>query len=232
MKTFKQFFKTLIATVYPNKCICCGEIIDEDALICHDCNFKIERIDPNNICLKCGLEKENCVCKYNIFRFNSLVCVFNNTGLAKKAYYAYKFGKRQHYVNFFAKEISDYVAKCYGEINFDFICAVPSYRKYGYDHSGYLAREVSKNLGVPFMDGLLTCIKKSKKQHSSTINERLNNVDGKYRANYRVDNKKILLIDDIKTTGATIDECARVLLFAGADSVFCATALGTSMSKK
>ncbi len=229
MKTIKQIFKTIIYSIYPNKCICCGEILDESIYICNNCNKNIIRINLDNICLDCGLEKRDCVCRYNIFRFNALVCAFKNTGLARKSYYLYKFGKKQHYVEFFAKEICNAILKCYSNIKFDIVCYVPSFKKFEYDHSGYIAKMVANMLNLPFADKLLCCVKKSKKQHKSTINERLYNVDGKYRVNYRVDNKKILLIDDIKTTGATVDECTKELLFAGADSVYCATVLGTTI---
>ena len=79
---------------------------------------------------------------------------------------------------------------------------------------------------------VLSCVKKVKKQHKSSIKERLLNTEGKYKCNYRIDNKNVLLIDDIKTTGATLDECAKELLFAGANSVYCITVLGSSTSKK
>lgn len=232
MKNVKTLFKTLISAVYPNKCICCGEILDEHTYICDNCCIKIERINLDDICLDCGCEKENCVCKYNIFRFNALVCVFKNTGLARRAYYSYKFGKKQYYANFFAQEVCSAIKRCYGGTRFDVVCAVPSYQRFGYDHSGYIAKLVAEKLGIPFADRLLRCFKKSKKQHKSTIEERLRNVDGKYSANYRLDNRKILLIDDIKTTGATLDECARTLLFAGADCVYCATVLGAAEKTK
>lgn len=232
MREIKQIFKTIISSVYPNKCVCCGEILDESSYICNNCNNNVERINHNDVCLACGHENDECVCKHNIFRFNSLVCAFKNTGLARNAYYSYKFGKKQHYAEFFADEICNAINKCYSDINFDVICAVPSFQRLGYDHSGYIAKAVSKKLNLPFGEKMLSCIKRGKKQHKSTIKERLHNVDGKYGVNCAVKNKNILLIDDIKTTGATLDECAKVLLFAGADNVYCATALCTAVEQK
>lgn len=232
MKAIKQLFELIIKTIYPKKCICCGEIIDESASLCKDCEKSIEKIEADNICLECGLEKESCVCKYNIFRFNGSISVFKNEGIAQKAYYSYKFAKRQHYYVFFANEMATAILKCYKDINFDFVCYVPSYKKHGYNHSGYIANAVAKRLNVQFCGNLLSCVKRCKKQHKSTIKERINNVDGKYLANFCLNGKNVLLIDDIKTTGATLDECSKELLFAGANSVYCATVLGSSAIKK
>ena len=232
MKKIKLAIKTIISTIYPNKCICCGEIIDENLYICDSCNKSIERVNLNNICLDCGLEKENCSCKYNVYRFNALISVFKNIGNAQKVCYKFKFSKKQHYAKFFANEIANAVTKCYNAEDFDLICSVPSFNSLKYNHSGYLAREISRLLDIPFADTLLVCIKRTKQQHKSNIKERMSNVYGKYQAKYRIDNKRVLLIDDIKTTGATIDECTRVLLFAGAESVHCATVLGSHLIKK
>lgn len=228
MNAIKFFLKNLISAIYVNKCVGCGEIIDDNNSLCIKCEKEISRINPENICIDCGFDKKNCVCKYNVFRFNGIISAFNNNGIARQAYYSYKFGKKQNYATFFAEEICNSIKHCYNGIDFDIVCAVPSNNKFGYNHSGYIAEIASKILDVPFEQKLLYCVKKVKKQHKSTIKERLHNVDGKYSVTHRVDNKKILLIDDIKTTGATLDECTRVLLFAGADSVFCATVLGTS----
>lgn len=223
-----KFLKILISSIYPNRCICCGEIIDEDAFICDKCDTRIERNDIKNYCFDCGFEKDECACKYNVYRFTSSVSAFKNEAYAQKAYYAYKFYKKQNYCQFFVDELSNVINTCYNDADFDFICYVPSYNRRGYNHSGYIAKAISKNLNIPFYNDLLYCVKKCKKQHKSSIKERINNVDGKYAANYRIDQKRVLLIDDIKTTGSTLDECARVLLFAGAQSVHCATVLGSS----
>ncbi len=231
MNVVKHIIKEIISSFYPYKCVCCGEILDENNYICNNCNNNVERTNHNDVCLACGLEKNDCVCKYNIYRFNSLVCAFRNTGLARNAYYSYKFGKKQHYAEFFADEICCAIGKCYSDIKFDIICSVPTFKKLGYDHSGYIAKAVSKKLEIPFTDKLLSCVKKGKKQHKSTTIERLHNVEGKYCVNYRADNMNVLLIDDIKTTGATLDECAKVLLFAGANNIYCATALCATEDK-
>lgn len=231
MKRIEKICNLLLSAIYPKKCICCSELICEEKNLCSDCETKIERNNFDEICLSCGFEKESCVCRYHIYRFNALVCVFKNDGFARKAYYAYKFNKKQHYVDFFATEICNAIKKCYADIRFDFICSVPSATRYGYDHSGYIAKKVSAALNIPYVNNILSCVKKTKKQHESTIKERLINTNGKYRYNFNINNATVLLVDDIKTTGATLDECSKELLYAGADSVYCVTALGSSTSK-
>lgn len=228
MKTIKNILCDMLSAIYPKKCICCREIIDDNSFICSICESKIERNSLDNICLLCGFEKESCVCKYNVYRFDSLVCVFKNCGLAQKAYYAYKFLKQKHYADFFASEMCKAVERCYKDVEFDFITYVPSINRLGFNHSGYIAKEMSKKLNLHFEENLLYSAKHVKKQHKSTIKERIENVEGKYKCNYNISGARVLLVDDIKTTGATVDECAKVLLFAGAESVHCITALGSS----
>ncbi len=232
MKIFKTLKINFIFSIYPKKCICCGEVIDEDKFLCDFCDRNIERINLDDFCFDCGYEKNECVCKYNIYRFNGVISVFKNMNFAKKAYYSYKFGRKQHYSKFFAEKISDAVKTYYKEIKFDCICYVPSYKKHQYNHSLYIAEEVSKRTSIPLDKDLLKCVKKTKKQHRSSIKERLNNVNDKYFATKNVSGKTVLLIDDIKTTGATLDECSKVLLFAGANNVYCATALSSISHKK
>ncbi len=231
MNKIKKIIKELTSAIYPNKCVCCGEIIGTEKHICSECDLRLERIDINNFCTKCGLENDNCGCQYNIYRFESLVCSFKNQGLAQQIYYSYKFAKKQFYVDFLANEMCSTIEEFYNDNDFDLICAVPTVKKYGYDHSGYIAKQISKKLNIQFAASLLKTVKKGKSQHNSTFKERMENVEGKYIYNYRVDNKKILLIDDIKTTGATIDECAKILLYAGAQSVSCAVALCSEINK-
>lgn len=224
-----NIFKLFITAVYPNKCIGCGEIIDENRSLCDFCEQGIERIPLDKLCDKCGFEQKYCCCEHNIYRFCGIVSVFENTGIAKQAYYAYKFSKKQHYSNFFAQEMSNAVEKIFSNINFDFVCSVPSSKKLfaisKYKHSAYLAKNIAKSLSLKYEKNILKTVKRKKPQHKSTLKERLNNVNGVYAASFNLDNSVVLLVDDIRTTCATLDECAKVLLFAGAKAVYCVTAL-------
>ncbi|MBE6810778.1 MAG: ComF family protein [Ruminococcaceae bacterium] len=231
MLNIKNFLKSQLSAIYPKKCICCSELIDENSYLCEKCEASIER-NTEDICLYCGFEGADCVCKYNVYRFKQLLCVFKNCGLAQKAYYNYKFYKKQHYSEFFALEMCAAIKKHFGDIKFDFVCSVPSYINKGYDHSGFLTEIIAENLNLIYEKNILSCVKRVKKQHKSSIKERITNTEGKYRCNYSIKDKNVLLIDDIKTTGATLDECAKELLFAGASSVYCVTVLGSSTGKK
>jgi ComF family protein len=124
----------------------------------------------------------------------------------------------------------------YSDIKFDYICAVPASKSIflnsNYDHCNYLCKELSKFLKIPYTNKILYCKGHKKQQHKLSIKNRLTNVNGKFYFNYRIDGATVLLVDDIRTTGATLDECAKMLLYAGADKVYCVTALATVMDLK
>lgn len=90
----------------------------------------------------------------------------------------------------------------------------------GYDQSELLARELSKLTGIPCRTDILFKIRNNRTQHDLNAKERENNVRGVYRADGAA-RLRILLLDDIVTTGATAAECAKVLYQNGADYVGC-----------
>ena len=90
----------------------------------------------------------------------------------------------------------------------------------GYDQSVLLAKEVSKLTGIPCRTDILEKTKHNRTQHNLSAKEREANVRGAYRAEGAA-RLRILLLDDIVTTGATAVECAKVLYRNGADYVGC-----------
>ncbi len=228
MHVFHRLFEVFCRTFYPRHCVCCNTRIAEEEQICTFCRHWIERIPPEKRCLRCGMLKEHCQCNACVYHFEHLTAPFYNAGLAQQGFYRLKFGGRAHYARFFAAEMARSVRTEFYGTEFTGICYVPISRKHlrqrGFDQSKELARELSKILNLPFLEDRLICRTSGKTQHTLSWDERFEAAHGKYAVSGPV-NGRILLVDDIKTSGATLDECARELLFAGADEVWCVSAL-------
>lgn len=236
MKILQKIFKVLVSAFFPNTCVCCGKIISENEDMCDYCYETIYRCDPLKRCNKCGLQKKNCQCNKKVFCFEKIIAPFYNIGVAKDAMYKYKFHKHESNANFFAKQMSICVENEYRDIHFDGITYVPlSKRKRllrGFDQCEVLARKMSKILNIKFLPNALGCKYKRTSQHEMSIVDREKHVKGMYSYKYSNYGRTILLIDDIKTTGATLNECTRQLLISGADRVYCVTGLIAENKKR
>lgn len=230
-----KVFNSIVGALFPRKCISCGCIIDCNEHLCDYCFEMLERIDLSKICFRCGMNKKNCLCKSRVYHFGGCVAPFENESVAQAAMYRYKFIRTNGAAKFFAQEMAKAIATVYNDIEFDGITYVPMHPikqlKRGFNQSEEIALELSKILNLKLYERLLSSKYKSNSQHSMTLKERFDNIKGVYKSNYMVTGKTILLVDDIKTTGATLDECAKQLLLAGADNVYCVSGLITVAEK-
>lgn len=231
-----NIIKAIVSSLFPNNCLGCGEVLDNDEYFCDYCYSNIERCVADKICRKCGLPKKNCQCHRRVFHFDACVAPFRNDGPARIAMHKFKFREKHHYGKFFAEQMAIMVKQVYADRHFDFITYVPmnTFQKLrrGYNQSYVLAYELSKILDIPIGINVLKCRRKAKTQHLLTEKERFLNVKGKYVCDVSLIGKSVLLVDDIKTTGATLDESAKQLMRSGADSVCCVTGLITYKDKK
>lgn len=225
MNRVALLFKEIL---HPKKCCACGKIIDENESLCDYCHEMLVRCDPIKRCTACGLDKKNCQCKRQAFAFSGCVAPFFNTGVAQMAVYGFKFRRKMAGAEFLSRQMALCVKNEYRDIKFDGVCFVPmNLRKKirrGYNQSELLAEQISKILDLPLYNPLI-CKRKGASQHTLSEKERFKNVEGLYSATPLARGKTLLLVDDIKTTGATLNECAKQLLKSGAARVFCVTAL-------
>ena len=209
--------------LFPPKCVLCGRLLEpEETDLCHTC-----RVDAP----ECGNRGRK-------FPFlDSWTAVWYYEGPARGSLLRFKFGGRRHY------------AKCYGRLlamklqedhpdGFDLLTWVPTapMRKLtrGYDHAELIAKAVAEELGVS-ATRLLKKVRNNRPQSGiSGSAQRRANVLGVYRLcpEAEPEGKKILLIDDIITTGATAGEAARMLLTAGGSQVHCGAMATTRRSEK
>ena len=222
----------IITAIYPNVCVGCGEVLENDEYFCDYCFEMLERIEADRVCKKCGLPKKKCECSKYVFHFDGVAAPFKNGGVAQKALYAFKFRHKRFIARFFAEQMALTVKQSYTDQNFDFITYVPMRKsaelQRGYNQSFILAKMLSKILNIPIGINALKCSNKKRKiQHRLSYKDRFKNIKDKFYCDKNLQGKRILLVDDIKTSGATFDECAKQLCSGGAESVFCIAALIT-----
>lgn len=236
MNAIALAIKQFINALYPNKCAGCGRVIPENEGFCDFCFEMLPKIDLDKFCTRCGSAKSDCRCKHRTFRFEGAVAAYYNEGPARKAMYQFKFRRTGYFADFFAKKMTIAVKNAFYDAKIDAVAYVPlSVRnrlKRGYDQSRELASRVAENLGLPLLGNAIGCHKKKKPQHETEWKERFSNVRDMYFSNMSLKGRTILLVDDIKTSGATLDECAKVLLTAGADRVYCVTGLAVKQKNK
>ncbi len=224
MNIIKTLADGLLDMIFPSRCAGCNEIIPKGESLCDYCFEHIETTAEDTRCKTCGCIKKDCQCRYHVFHFTAVTAPFYNAEIARRIMYAFKFDKKLEFVDFFARRMALSVRTDFYGVDFDLVAYVPMTLrrelKRGYNQSYELAVKLAGLLDIPLARNALGCKEKSKQQYKTQIKERFNNVKDVYYPNISLRGRKILLVDDIKTTGATLDECAKSLLKAGAGEVY------------
>ena len=212
--------------IFPKRCAVCGCVISHNTFLCDCCENQIEYIKVK-CCKRCGLPKKKCECKRYAYHFRGIASPFLNKDAAKDGIYGFKFSKNRDAAEFFAQNIVKQIKERFVNVSFDCVTSVPMHKQRrketGYDHAEILARAVALEMRLPYKRLLVKTVQ-NKTQHTLKAAERFSNVKNVYKAKGKMPSC-VLLVDDIKTTGATLDECSRRLMLAGCDDVYCATAV-------
>lgn len=161
------------------------------------------------------------------------VVAYPYSGDVRRSMLRFKFGGERQNASFYAERLAEQLIRFCPKASFDAVVPVPisaeRMKKRGYNQSGLIARHVAARLGIP-CENSLEKTRDNPEQHRLKREERRKNVKGAYRVSaVRAAGKSILLVDDIVTTGATLKECAEVLLSAGAKEVVCAAIAESSL---
>ena len=208
-----RLYYYLLNLLFPPKCILCGKLLQaHEQDLCRECR---------------GDSPEYPERKENLQFLDSFTAVWYYEGNVRRSLLRYKFYHARSYVHGYGRLLAMKLLRTHPE-GFDCLTWVPvsPLRKFtrGYDQVELLAEAVGKELGMTPVP-LLKKVRHNRSQsgiHDAA--KRRANVLGAYRETNReaIQGQRILLLDDILTTGATAGECARVLLTAGAKEVHCA----------
>jgi len=203
----KKFLKSFFFN--ENYCFFCKENIIKNSYLCEECISKIRKYDKE-IFNDYG---EECFKKDIIFYYS---------GMLKTKIKEFKFENGVYLKKPFGKLIYENLDKSLIE-KMDYIAYVPSSKKKmklrGYNHSKLLAEEISKYSNIPLFDNLRK-IKNTKSQHFLSLEERSVNLQNSFLVDCDLSEKNILLLDDIHTSGTTIDECYKELKKANCNFVW------------
>lgn len=223
--------------LFPPKttCLICKNSI-KTGYICEKCKSTLKFINGNS-CFICGksLDYEgichDCLHYGHVFKRN--VSAFEYDDIMKSLIARFKYFKERQLAAFFAEYMANSLEGMKWPI--DVIVPVPLHKskldERGYNQAELLARELSYKFDI-FMSKALRRIRGTPTQTALHREERIKNVKGAFKIMYKetVIDKVVLLVDDILTTGATLDECARVLKDSGAKEVYSVTiATGKNM---
>ena len=199
-----------MSLLFPNKCILCGKILERS---------------ETDLCHACRVDSPECPVRNQKRTFlDSWVAIWYYKGYIRSSILRFKFGRAKHYAHGYGRILAMKLAAEYPE-GFDVLTWIPIsfIRKFlrGYDQVELLAKAVGRELNMK-PQRTLRKIRHNRPQagiHGSA--ERRANVLGVYRMEKNADvrDKRILLLDDVMTTGATAGEAARILLTAGAKEV-------------
>ena len=229
----KDFILSLVLT---KQCPYCGELIRQKETLCGDCKKTLPIINGER-CNFCGAEKIRCDCNKHKMRYDGVTAPFYYESGIRKSLQLLKFGGKDHIAFNLAQDMAKSVTEDFKNITFDFVTYIPftRYQKLhrAYNQSELLAEHLSALLKKS-CKGVLIKLFETGVQHSIGSAERSGNVLGVYdvKSPDLIKGKNILLVDDIKTTGATLNECARILKIRGAERVYCVTAALTGKNQK
>ena len=230
----------LLGVLFAAPCRICEELLTEPTRIpvCNACLDSFKHIE-GQVCEVCGMPVETggaphagsfvCpLCKdpqHRTYAFDRMRSWSFYEGAMVRAILLLKFESIEPVGGLFARLLAEMLANSERNFDADVIVPVPLHRQRererGYNQAALIAEPLAKMLALPCKSVLLTRTRPRPDKHVLTVEERWDSVRGAFatRPGSQVDNLRVLLVDDVMTTGATLDSCARALRDAGAKSV-------------
>ncbi len=207
----------ILNLLFPPVCGICGK--RNTNWLCQTCEEKIKRLEKFYY-IYSNKNPQNA----HIY-FDKILYVFEYQSLIRKVILRYKFQDQSYLYHLFSKIILSHKKCCEILSFYDIIIPVPMYQKKkkqrGYNQTELVATEVAKTLKIPIYLDCITKIKHTKTQSTLSKKERKQNIKNAFSVNtmYNLNHKRLILFDDIYTTGATVNEIARILKENGVQEV-------------
>lgn len=215
--------------IFPGRCAVCDRILPwGQKEICEECKKKIQYSD-GAMCFKCGKpvkeEDEYCFdCRNKEHYFKQGAALFPYEYI-RLSLYRFKYSGRQEYASFYGRQMACRLEDKRRQWKPDALVPVPLHKKKlkkrGYNQAELIARELSGYWGIPVVTNLVVRCKNTRPMKEIVGTDRQNNLKKAFKLGANdVELNTIIIIDDIYTTGSTIDAVSKVCLEAGITNVY------------
>lgn len=232
-----KLFRAALDFVLPAFCgVCDGPLENDEKAVCEECMSQIEFISEP-YCLRCGKPtKGEKVCKHCFMHPHKLLRMRTlgiYAGALASLIHLFKYARRLSLAVRLGKLMSKLVMKDNFLRRAQLIIPVPLHptriRERGYNQSELLAKNIGEYLNIAVSKKSLARVRNTKSQTRLLPEQRRENVKGAFtvKDTEHIAEKHILLVDDVFTTGATLDECAIALINGGASAVYAVTCAAT-----
>ena len=189
------------------------------------------KLDEKSLCNKCKIRlQKNALCKIEDYKdtssyFDEHIYLFQYTGEIRDTILKYKFNEKSYIYRTFLEFAKNNEEMCSQIKKYDIIIPVPvskkRFKQRGYNQSALIAKNLAKTLNIDYKENVLIKIKDNKPQSEMGQDKRKSNVKDVYKIKNKekIYQKKVLILDDIFTTGNTVNECAKVLIENSANNV-------------
>ena len=227
----KQIYNKALDLIYPRRCPVCDDAVDEPGrLICRDCRDVFMQVG-DTFCMKCGCPvtdetKGLCdACTAASHEYDRGRVLFFYDEPLKESIYRFKYGGRREYADYYAQCLAAAFGRQIRDWAPDALVPIPIHpdrmRKRGYNQAGELAVRLGDLLKLPVREDVLVRTGKTRFQKELKADERQNNLKKALKiSSDDVKLKNVVLVDDIYTTGSTMDAAASSLRGAGVENIY------------
>lgn len=221
--------RILLGIFLPERCPFCNTVVRIGEGVCAACRADLPR-QPEPICPDCGQSKKRCSGKCRAGYADGMTAPYIYRDAVRDAVLRFKKNGTSLAAQTFAADMAASVTRQWPELPFDAVVFVPmtrrEYRRREYNQSQWLAHKVGHCLHLPVWDTLRKTVE-TKPQKTLSAQQRAGNLRGTMEVapefRTRLAGKRLLLVDDLATTGSTIGECALMLKLYGAEAVYAVT---------